>query len=127
MPAPRFPQEHLDYTDLALLNCWGIKSLENYTLGIQLLEIARTYVEVHYPWITEALENDDEKVFVKAFDKRVENLVKNYWGEHAASALYHSLRDYLPMQRALLKRFPDAGKYDAKTVAKAFIKNCRPD
>lgn len=126
MPAPRFPQEHLAYADLALLSCWGVKSLENYTLSVQLLEIARTYVECHYPWIAEALETEDQKVFAKAFDKHVETLSKHGWGEYAASALYHSLRDYGPMQKALLKRFPDALKHDAKSVVTAFVKNCRP-
>lgn len=126
MPAPRFPQEELAYSDLALINTWGVTALQNYSFGLQLLEIARTYVEIHYPWIAEALENDDVKVFEKAFDKHVENLSKNGWGEYAASALYRSLRDYGPMQRALLKRFPDALKHDAKTVVTAFIKNCRP-
>lgn len=126
MPAPRFPQEELAYSDLALINTWGVTALQNYSFGLQLLEIARTYVEIHYPWIAEALEIEDEKVFAKAFDKHVETLSKNGWGEYAASALYRSLRDYGPMQKALLKRFPDALKHDAKTVVTAFIKNCRP-
>lgn len=126
MPAPRFPQEQLAYSDLALINTWGVTSLQNYSLGLQLLEIARTYVECHYPWIAEALESEDARVFEKAFDKHVETLAKHGWGEYAASALYHSLRDYGLMQKALLKRFPDALKHDAKSVVTAFVKNCRP-
>lgn len=126
MPAPRFPQEQLEYSDLQLINTWGVTALQNYSLGLQLLEIARTYVEIHYPWIHEALENDDVKVFEKAFDKHVENLSKHGWGEYAASALYRSLRDYGPLQKALLKRFPDADKNEARTVVKAFVKNCQP-
>lgn len=126
MPAPRFPQEELGYSDLQLINTWGVTALQNYSLGLQLLEIARTYVEIHYPWIHEALEVEDEKVFAKAFDKHVENLSKNGWGEYAASALYRSLRDYGPLQKALLKRFPNADKHDARAVVTEFIKNCRP-
>lgn len=126
MPAPRFPQEQLEYADLSLINTWGVAALQKYSLGLQLLEIARTYVECHYPWIAEALENDDEKVFVKAFDTHVATLKANGWGEVADSALHHALRDYGPMQKALAKRFPEAGKRDAKAVVKAFVKNCRP-
>lgn len=126
MPAPRFPQEQLEYADLQLINTWGVAALQKYSLGLQLLEIARTYVEIHYPWIHEALENEDEKVFEKAFDKHVETLAAHGWGEVAKNALHHALRDYGSMQRALAKRFPDAGKLDARTVVKAFVKNCQP-
>lgn len=122
----RFPQEQLEYADLQLINTWGVAALQKYSLGLQLLEIGRTYVECHYPWIAEALENEDQKVFAKAFDKHVETLAANGWGDVAESALHHALRDYGPMQKALAKRFPDAGKLDARTVVKAFVQNCQP-
>lgn len=126
MPAPRFPQEQLEYADLQLITTWGVAALQKYSLGLQLLEIARTYVECHYPWIHEALETEDQKVFAKAFDKHVETLAANGWGDVAENALHHALRDYGPMQKALAKRFPDAGKLDARTVVKAFVQNCQP-
>lgn len=126
MPTPKFPQEHLEYGDLTRISTWGVIALQNYSCGLQLLEIARTYVEIHYPWISEALEVEDEKVFAKAFDRHVENLSKNGWGEYAASALYRSLYEYPPMQEALLKRFPNANEHDARSVVTAFVKNCRP-
>lgn len=126
MAVARFPQNQVEYEDLQRINTWGVAALQNYSFGLQFLEIARTYLGCHHPWIAEALENDDERVLQKAFDAQLKTLTENFWGEDAEHALHYALSDYPVLQTALSKRHPDAGKRDAKTVVKAFVKNCRP-